>query len=162
MSDKATQVGLQAPGLAAVFHDEFKNEPNGEATLQQKIDIQDGKRALPAGAHVRFDCNPDFQPPITRREDGELIKYPSYKLELLTEKGDLYREATLGPGHYEEEGFAKVVGPDTPESLHNLSLGYAPMIVWFGQPVGKGQLRVTVLAAHLTSPAKLLPWVQHV
>ena len=77
----------------------------GAATLEQKIAIRDGQSPLPPNAHFRLDCNPTFDPPITRREDGEFKPWPYWLFELLDEAG-VERDAPMpaagghGCGHH--------------------------------------------------------------
>lgn len=166
---KATQVGLGQPGLAAAWHDYFLTEnrkltppvESDEASLQAKIDIQDGKRPLPAGSIVRLDCNPAFQPPITQREDGYLIAYPSWRWKLYNGvTGELVREGTIGnQGNYALDGFVGIKSPETPDSLFNQSLGYAPNFQLDRFPF-QGKLEITVECPGMVSPALLIPWVE--
>ena len=161
------QVAVESPGLSAVWHDEYKNQPNGEATLQQKIDIQDGVIGLLPGSRSRFDCNPTFDPAITsgkREEAGDnFLPWPTWTFTLYPFGSDTPEwTCTLGgeggAGNFSADGMVAIQSPENPDGPYQFSMGYAP-IFDMPQPHGKSWLKIEVHDSAGHSAVKTLPWL---
>lgn len=166
MSEVATQVSLSTPSLASVMHDYYKDQPNDEATLEQKIAIQEGRDKLPSGSRIRLDCNPTFEPAITDKElkagKGNLLRYPGWEWRLLRKDSDeVLAEGTIGAGdeNYAIDGFVGISSPENPEGAFKISNGYAP---WFNLDAFDGPTRIEVRtkAPGMESPWLRIPWVE--
>ena len=153
------QVGLGRPNVSAIWHNWFR--PTGEATLEEKIAIQDGKAPLPPDCRMRLDCDPIFEPPITsgkREEAGDNFKpWPDWKFELLDASGAVVQTAILGQNSYAVDGFVSIQSPES--GVFQRSMGYAPIFEIDAARSDRGQLRVTVSVDDLTAPPLLFPWV---
>jgi hypothetical protein len=155
MADKPKQVGLGQPAVSRIFHSWFEG---GEASLQEKIDIQEGKKPLPPNCRFRLDCNTVFDPPVKRREDGDFLPWPDWTFELLDPAGNVLKTAVLGRDSYAEDGFVSLQSPEREDGVFQLSMGYAP-IFQLDAPAERSQLRITARVGDLVSPPQLFPWV---